>query len=152
MKYHQLALVIAGSAALLLSGCATKKSSDSDAPTGPPAATVTYKGGQAAYWASAQGGKGTLYFNGNSYGFTSVGAGAGGTGAQEITATGEVYNLTKLSDFPGTYTGPRSGLTLFKGKMHAKLTNDKGVIIYMSGTTAGLASGTGGSSIIVTLN
>jgi hypothetical protein len=152
MKTHPFALTVAGSIALLLSGCATKMSSDPNAPTSRPSGTVSFEGGQAAYWASATGGKGTLNFNGRSYGFTAVGVGAGGTGGQSVTATGKVYNLTSLSDFTGSYTSTRSGFTLIKGKVNAKLTNSHGVVIYMSGVTQGLASSGGVSTVTITLD
>ena len=136
---------------ILLAGCATKKSSDKNAPTGPPSATFQVEGGNAAYWASAGGGKGTLNYMGSDYDFSIHGVGAGGTGAQHVTASGEVYNLNSLSDFSGTYTGARSGLTFFKGKMHAKMTNKKGVVIYLTGTTQGLASSMGASTVSIKL-
>ena len=146
---HQLTLTLAlaGSAALLLAGCATKISSDKDAPTGPPSATVQVEETQASYWGSAEGGQGTINYQGKTHAFSIHGVGVGGSGLQTITATGDVYNLDSLSDFPGTYTGPRSGYTLLKGKMHAKLTNDKGVILYLTGHTQGIASSTGADTI-----
>ncbi len=152
MKIHPFVLTAAGAIALLLSSCATKMSSDPDAPTSQPTGTVTFNGRQAAYWASAAGGKGTLNFNGKSYGFSSVGVGAGGTGVQSINATGNVYNLTNLSDFAGTYTSKRSGFTLVKGKVNVKLTNSNGVVIYVTGETKGLASSTGISSVTIKLD
>jgi hypothetical protein len=54
-----------------------------------------------------------------------------------------------IAEFPGTYTGKRSGLTLFKGKMHERLENDKGTIIYLTGTTSGLASSSGIDKFII---
>ncbi len=59
---------------------------------------------------------------------------------QKVSATGKVYNLNKLSDFAGTYRGVSDGLTLIEGKMHAKLTNGNGVVMYLAGQTEGLAS------------
>jgi hypothetical protein len=57
--------------------------------------------------------------------------------------TGKVYNLNNLSSFSGTYHGVSRGLTLIEGKMHAKLTNGNGVVMYLAGETEGLASSTG---------
>ena len=134
-------------AAILLAGCATQTSSDKNAPAGPPSATFEVAGGSAAYWGSAGGGKGTINYKGFAYPFSVHSAGAGGVGGQKISASGEVYNLNRLSDFSGTYTGTRSGLTLVKGKMHAKMTNNKGVVIYVTGSTEGLASSLGASAV-----
>ena len=137
------------SASFLFGGCATKKERDPNAPVGRPSATFWAEGGSAAYYASASGGKGALYFRGRKYGFTFVEVGAGGTGAQAAIARGEVYNLYSLRDFSGTYTGVRSGFTILRGKRHPKLTNDKGVVIYVEAETTGLASSTGASTVTI---
>ena len=56
-------------------------------------------------------------------------------GVQKTSATGKVYNLNNLSSFSGTYHGISTGLTLIEGKMHAKLTNQNGVVMYLAGQT-----------------
>lgn len=48
-------------------------------------------------------------------------------------------------------TGISKGLTLIEGKMHAKLTNDNGVTMYLAGETEGLASSLGAQAFEVTL-
>src|SRR5206468_8752353 len=101
-------------AAFLIGGCA----STTTAPSTPPSATVRIQEWSAAYYGSAAAGKGTLYFHGRHH-FTISGLGAGGMGAQKISATGKVYNLNNLSDFSGRYRGVSRGLTLIEGKMHA---------------------------------
>ena len=130
-------------AVLFTIGCATQKSTDKNAPTGPPDATIKFEGGQASYWVTGSGGTGSITYQGTTRKFSAVAAGAGGSGAQKMSAVGEVYNLKSLSDFPGTYTGAKSGLTLFRGKMHERLENDSGVVIYAESKTTGLASATG---------
>ena len=120
---------------LLIAGCASM----TQAPSTPPSATVRIREWSAAYYAQAEAGKGTLYYNGGRHRFTISGGGVGGSGAQKVSATGKVYNLNRLSDFSGTYHGIARGLTLIEGQMHAKLTNQKGVTIYLAGQTEGLA-------------
>src|SRR5207248_7890764 len=105
----------------------------------------------AAYYGSAAAGKGTLYYNGRAHHFTISGVGVGGAGGQKISATGKVYNLNNLSDFSGTYHGVSRGLTLIEGKMHAKLTNGNGVVMYLAGQTEGLASSMGAQAFEVNL-
>ena len=100
---------------------------------------------------SAAAGKGTLYYNGQSHHFTISGVGVGGSGVQKISATGKVYNLNNLSSFSGTYHGVSGGLTLIEGKMHAKLTNQNGVVMYLAGETEGLASSLGAQAFEVNL-
>lgn len=121
------------------------------APSTPPSATVRIQEWSAAYYGSAASGKGTLYYNGTRHHFTISGLGAGGAGAQKVSATGKVYNLNRLSDFSGTYTGVSGGLTLIEGKMHAKLTNGNGVTMYLAGETEGLASSMGAQAFVVNL-
>jgi len=148
MKY-QLPLLLVGCSSLLLASCATKTSTDKNAPTGPASATVTLEASGAAYWASTGTGQGTLSYRGKKHGFTVTAVGGGGTGAQKISATGKVYNLDSLSDFPGTYTIVRSGFTVYKGTLHAKLSKDDDVTIYLTADTTGLASSTGAGKVII---
>ena len=134
-------------AAFVIGGCA----STTTAPSTPPAATVRIQEWTAAYYGSAAAGKGTLYYNGQRHHFTISGLGAGGMGGQKVTATGKVYNLNNLRDFAGTYRGISGGLTLIEGKMHAKLTNGNGVVMYIAGETEGLASSMGVQAFEVSL-
>jgi len=150
MKLVKTALLF-GAIIITLSSCATKQSSDTNAPTGPPDATVKFESSNAAYWVSVGGGAGTLEYKGKSYPISVTDAGVGGTGFQKISAEGNVYHLKQLEDFSGRYRGPRSGFTIFRGKQHAKLTNSKGVVIYLESMTKGLASSAGASSMRIEL-
>lgn len=143
---------LAISATLLLAGCATQMSNDPTAPTGPPSATLTVEEFQIAYDASASTGKGVLHYQGRDRSFSITGIGAGGTGAQQISAVGKVYHLGSLANFSGTYTGARSGLTLIGGKMHERLANENGTVIYLTGKTSGLSTSMGIDKIVITLN
>src|SRR5215475_1933735 len=147
MKTNFVNSIFASIAILLVAGCASM----TQAPSTPPSATVRIQEWSAAYYGSAAAGKGTLYYNGQKHHFTISGIGAGGAGAQKITATGKVYNLNNLSSFSGTYRGISRGLTLIEGKMHAKLTNGNGVTMYLAGTTEGLASSLGAQAFEVNL-
>ena len=131
---------------LLVAGCASM----TQAPSTTPSATVSIREWSAAYYGSLAAGKGTLFYNGRHH-FTISGVGAGGAGGQKISATGKVYNLNRLSDFNGTYHGISRGLTLIEGKMHAKLTNQNGVTMYLAGETEGLASSMGAQAFEVNL-
>ena len=132
---------------LLIAGCASM----TKAPSTPPSATVSIHEWSAAYYAQAETGKGILFYNGGRHHFTISGGGIGGSGAQKVSATGTVYNLNSLSDFSGTYHGISRGLTLIKGQMHAKLTNQNGVTMYLAGQTEGLASSLGAQAFEVKL-
>ena len=147
MKTNIINSAFTGITMLLIAGC----SSMTKAPSTPPSATVSIHEWSAAYYGSAAGGKGTLYYNGQTHHFTISGLGAGGMGGQKISATGKVYNLNRLSNFSGTYHGVSQGLTLIEGKMHAKLTNGNGVVMYLAGQTEGLASSMGVQAFKVNL-
>src|SRR5215472_656024 len=131
---------------LLIAGCASM----TQAPSTPPSATVRIQEWSAAYYGSAAAGKGTLYYHGRHH-FTISGLGAGGMGAQKISATGKVYNLNRLSDFSGTYRGISRGLTVIEGQMHAKLQNGNGVVMYLAAQTEGVASSMGVQAFEVNL-
>ncbi len=139
---------LALSAALLVGACA----SATTAPSTPPAATVRVQMKSVAYYGSASGGTGTLNFQGGRRNFTIKSVGVGGTGGQSIAATGKVYNLNRISQFPGSYRGISRGFTLIEGKMHSKLTNANGVVIYLAGATEGLATSGGVQNFDITFN
>ena len=146
MKTNFINSIFASITLSLIAGCASM----TQAPSTPPSATVSIHEWSAAYYGSLATGQGTLYYNGR-HRFSISGVGAGGAGGQKISATGKVYNLNRLSDFPGTYHGISRGLTLIEGKMHAKLTNQNGVIMYLAGETEGLASSMGAQAFEVSL-
>jgi hypothetical protein len=147
MKTNFISSIFVGITFLLIAGCASM----TQAPSTPPSATLKIQEWSAAYYGSAAIGKGTLYYNGQRHHFTISGVGVGGAGGQKISATGKVYNLNRLSDFSGTYQGISRGLTLIEGKMHAKLTNANGVVMYLAGETEGLASSIGAQAFEVNL-
>ena len=146
MKTNFTNSIFASITILLIAGC----SSMTQAPSTPPSATVSIREWSAAYYAQAEAGKGTLYYHGRHH-FSISGGGVGGSGAQKVSATGKVYNLNRLSDFNGTYHGIARGLTLIEGRMHAKLTNQNGVTMYLAGETEGLASSLGAQAFEVSL-
>ncbi len=142
-----LKAALAGLGAILIVGCASMTT----APKTPPAATVTLQLKSVAYYGSAATGMGTLNYQGQRRNFTISSVGVGGTGGQNISATGKVYNLSQVSDLEGNYRGVSRGLTLMEGKMYARLTNENGVVIYLTGETEGLASSTGVQSFKIAL-
>ena len=147
MKTKFISSFLASITLLLIAGCASM----TQAPSTPPSATVRIREWSAAYYGSAAAGKGTLYYHGQRHHFTISGLGAGGIGAQKISATGKVYNLNNLSDFSGTYRGISRGLTVIEGQMHAKLTNGNGVTMYLAAETEGVASSMGAQAFEVNL-
>jgi len=147
MKTNIINSVLASITVILIAGCASM----TQAPSTTPSATVRIREWSAAYYAQAEAGKGILFYQGGRHRFTISGGGVGGSGAQKVSATGKVFNLNRLSDFNGTYHGIARGLTLIEGQMHAKLTNQNGVTMYLAGETEGLASSLGAQAFEVNL-
>ena len=82
-----------------------------------PTGTVTIEQTQVGLIIGASWGGGTLRFGGQTYRFKLKGLGIGELGASKITASGEVYGLKRVVDFPGGYsqtqvsaTGPERGV------------------------------------------
>jgi hypothetical protein len=85
------------------------------------------------------GGSGTLEFQGRTYPFKVVGTVAGpGGGLEKISASGPVYKLASVSDFPGRYTQStgKAGLSS-SGGSDLWLENNTGVIMHLEGTSTG---------------
>ena len=114
------------------------------------AATIKIEQYQVAFIGSGNLGGGTLTFNGKTYKFTVGGLGIGGFGVSKITATGTVYNLKNLKDFPGAYVQGRYGFAAgdqSAGKLW--LQNEQDVVIEMKADREGLALSLGGDAIYI---
>jgi hypothetical protein len=144
-------LALAALGLIFLAGCNTGDSSSLEGRT--PDGTVTMNMVQAAFIGSGSGGTGTLLFRGRPYTFTIGGAGIGGIGASTVQAEGEVYGLTDVAQFPGTYARGRVGLAV--GNMSAGqlwLQNGNGVIMHLQASRQGLILSLGADAVVVTLN
>jgi hypothetical protein len=84
-------------------------------------------------------GHGTLGYNGKTYKFKVTGMGAGGYGVDKLSATGEVYRLKDITDFPGKYSELRGGIVLGKGIGGLYIHNDNGVVIKLKTHAEGVA-------------
>ncbi len=140
-------------AACVLAGCAHDNAAGPQAVEGmQPVGTVDFSKVQAAYIGSVSGGSGTLFFRGGTYPFTVGGAGIGGIGASSVEATGEVFGLRNLADFPGAYVQGRIGFAL--GSLSAGelwLRNANGVILHLHAKRTGLMLSLGGDAILITM-
>jgi hypothetical protein len=98
----------------------------------------------------AEGGKGTVNFQGHSYSFKLVGGVTGGVGAANTQATGEVYDLHKISDFKGLYTQSSGGPGLsMSGASDLWLRNAAGVVLHLKGTQEGATLSLGREEILI---
>ena len=118
---------------------------------GPPDATLDVEGKQLRLLVGGATGKGVLHFKGKDYPFTAKGASIGGVGYVEVEATGNVYFLDKLEDFPGTYGAISAGAALVKGQGASSWQNQQRVVIIMKSKSKGAALTLGLAAINVTL-
>ncbi len=136
----------------LLAGCSNSATGPKTVNGVPPDGTLVMHQVQAAFIGSGSGGYGTLYFNGVAYPFNVGGAGIGGIGASTIDATGEVYGLKNISQFPGSYVQGRYGFafgTASRGDLWLK--NNNGVVLHLVAKRTGLILSLGGDVVVIGL-
>jgi hypothetical protein len=136
---------------LYVVGCAGGVELGPDAVKGQiPDGTVDMREVQAAYIGSGSAGTGVLFFRGTQYPFEVGGVGVGGFGLSTVDATGEVYNLGTLEQFPGTYGQARYGFAI--GTASAGdlwMQNEAGVIMHLKAKREGLMLSLGGDAIVI---
>ena len=96
-------------------------------------------------------GNGTLEYQGRAYPFKVFGSVAGpGGGVEKISASGPVYKLASVADFPGRYT-QSTGKAGFSssGSSDLWLENSAGVIMHLQGTSTGAMLTLGKDEIII---
>ena len=144
---------LASLALLLLGGCSASVKVGPEAVAGlTPDGTIDMQEVQVAYLASGGGGNGTLFYQGGVYPFTIGGLGVGGIGASTISASGEVYKLNSLAQFPGAYIQGRYGFALGnRSGGDLWLQNDAGVILHLKAKREGLMLSLGGDAIAITM-
>lgn len=114
--------------------------------------TVAIEQIQVAFIGSGGAGEGTLHFHGRSYRFSAGGLGVGGFGISKMEATGDVYNLRELSQFPGAYGAARYGAAFGdKGGGELWLENPHGVIMSLKARREGLAVSLGADAMVIEL-
>ena len=112
--------------------------------------TVSIEQVQVAFIGSGGIGGGTLHFRGRNYPFSIGGLGIGGFGISKMEATGDVYNLRELSQFPGAYGSARYGAAYGdKGGGELWLENPHGVIMSLKAKRVGLAVSLGADAVII---
>ena len=112
--------------------------------------TVTIEQLQVAFIGSGGAGEGTLHFQGRSHRFSVGGLGVGGFGISKMEATGDVYNLRELSQFPGAYGAARYGAAIGdKGGGELWLENPNGVMMSLKARREGLAVSLGADAMVI---
>ena len=146
-------IALVSACVLYLIGCAGSVELGPDAVKGQtPDGTVDMQEVQAAYIGSGSAGTGILFFRVVQYPFEVGGVGVGGFGLSTIDATGEVYNLRDLGQFPGTYGQARYGFAI--GTASAGdlwMQNEAGVIMHLKAKRTGLMLSLGGDAVVISM-
>ena len=112
--------------------------------------TVEIEQVQVAFIGSGNLGGGTLQFQGRSHRFTVGGLGVGGFGVSKMQATGDVYNMKELRQFPGAYGQARYGFAAAdKSAGELWLENTRGVLLSLKARRTGLALSLGADAVII---
>jgi hypothetical protein len=115
-----------------------------------PSGTVNISAQSIAVGIGINWGTGTLTYKGKDYLFTVKGLSVMDLGVSKATAKGEVYHLTKLSDFSGKYAALEGGFALGKGASDITMKNTKGVVINLTAATEGVQLTLGGKGLSIT--
>jgi hypothetical protein len=135
-----LFLFVAAFAATAISGEARK-----------PSGRVTMESRSIAAGVGVTWGDGKLTFQGKEYAFTINGLSVVDWGISRASASGDVYNLTDVSKFAGTYAAAEAGFTLAGGAGGITMRNSDGVIINLRSTSRGASLTLGPSGLTIAL-
>ena len=110
---------------------------------------VTIESKSVAVGIGVSWGDGTLEFRGKKYPFTVQGLSVVDLGVSKVSARGDVANLKKVEDFPGTFTAAGAGGTVGGGMAGAALRNQNGVEMKLTATTQGVKFALAGGGVTV---
>jgi hypothetical protein len=145
-----LAAALLGSAPLLAQAPSQPAPAPLDAPV--PSGTVTITEVDAGMLMGRNHGSGVFTFNGRDYPFTLVGIAAGASiGRAHLNASGNVYGLTDVSQFDGTYQKTDANATLGAGKGKLTLKNADGVWMSLETKSTGVRLDLAAGGVIVTM-
>ena len=119
------------------------------AETAKPSAKVSIESRSIAAGIGVTWGDGKLNFKGKNLAFSIDGLTLVDFGISKASAAGEVYNLTDVSKFEGTYVAAEAGITLAGGMGGMVLRNQNGVVMHLHSVSRGakLQLGTSGLTI-----
>ena len=121
------------------------------AQDGPPSGKVSVESKSVALGIGVSWGDGVLSFKGKDHKFSVNGLSVVDLGVAKVSATGEVFNLKKLSDFSGNYVAGEAGAAVGGGAGAITLKNQKGVVMRLTGTGTGVKFTLAGKGVDVKL-
>jgi hypothetical protein len=122
-----------------------------DQALGPVVARVEITKWQAGFIAQASWGEGTLTYRGRRYRFRVRGLGAGGAGMARVRASGNIYNMTDIAQFPGVYGQARAGVVAPGAQLRGVLwlQNTSGVRMQLQPNRTGFAVQVGADGVLI---
>ena len=121
------------------------------AQDGPPSGKVSVESKAVALGVGVSWGDGKLTYQGKEHVFSINGLSVVDLGVAKVTATGEVFNLKKISDFNGNYVAGEAGAAVGGGAGTAILKNQNGVVMKLKGTGTGVKFTLAGKGVEVKL-
>jgi hypothetical protein len=121
------------------------------AQDGPPSGKVSMESKSVALGVGASWGDGKLTYAGKEHVFSVDGLSVVDLGVSKVTATGEVFDLKKLSDFSGNYVAGQAGAGLGGGAGAIVMKNQNGVVMKLTGTGTGVRLTAGAKGLDVKL-
>lgn len=103
-----------------------------------PIGTVSIEMTGIAAGVGVSWGSGKLRFAGKENHFKVKGLSLGDVGFSTVSAVGNVYNLKRAADFPGTYASVGAGISLAGGVAGLTMQNQRGVIINLYAVQQGV--------------
>ena len=134
---------------LLLSFCLAL--TNADAKELQPVGQIKIDDTQVSFIVGGSWGKGVLSYKGVDYQFKIKGLKVGAIGVAKVSAVGNVYNMSSLSKFSGTYVAGQAGVALAGGVGGSVLENQNKVYIRLGSTQKGAALNFGVDGITIEL-
>ena len=119
-----------------------------------PAALVSLRYKSVSLGVGASWGDGVLRYQGKSYPISISGLNLADIGASEFRGVGKVYDLTRVSDFAGTYAAAQTAFAIRGGTADVSMRNAKGVTIVIladDGKESGTRLNLGASGVTIKL-
>ena len=130
---------------LVIALATTAMSGESAKPSGK----VTIESKSIAAGIGVTWGDGKLSFKGKEYPFSIDGLTVVDFGISKASATGDVYNLTDVAKFAGTYVAAEAGFTLAGGMGGMVLRNQDGVVMHVRSVSKGAKLQLGTSGLMI---
>ena len=124
---------------ILVSSILLPSASEVVAEDAQPSATVAIETKAVAVGVGYSWGDGVLSFKGEEYTFKIKGLSVIDVGISSISAQGDVFNLEKVEDFPGTFSAAEAGVAVGGGGAGTQvMKNQNGVVMKVTSKKVGV--------------